>query len=54
MRELVIMRIGWVTGSVYEWTQHWGVATALGVDQADLLAVRDWPPDGQAPPSPRG
>jgi alkylhydroperoxidase family enzyme len=22
LRELMIMRIGWVTGSVYEWTQH--------------------------------
>jgi len=42
LRELVIMRIGWVTGSVYEWTQHWRVAKALGVDEADLLAVREW------------
>jgi alkylhydroperoxidase family enzyme len=42
LRELVIMRIGWVTGSVYEWAQHWDVAKALGVDEADLLAVRDW------------
>ncbi len=42
LRELVILRIGWVTGSVYEWTQHWRVATQLGVDEADLLAVRDW------------
>src|SRR6202521_1636729 len=23
LRELMIMRIGWVTGSAYEWTQHW-------------------------------
>ncbi|MHB1447452.1 MAG: carboxymuconolactone decarboxylase family protein [Acidimicrobiales bacterium] len=42
LRELVIMRLGWATGSVYEWTQHWRVATQLGVDEADLLAVRDW------------
>ncbi len=42
LRELVIMRIGWVTGSVYEWTQHWRVAKTLGVDEADLLAVREW------------
>ena len=26
LRELIIMRIGWSTGSVYEWTQHWRVA----------------------------
>ena len=42
MRELVIMRIGWVTGSVYEWTQHWRVARSLGVPEADLIGVRDW------------
>ena len=40
LRELVIMRIGWRTGSVYEWTQHWRVAVDLGVPEADLLAVR--------------
>lgn len=42
LRELVIMRIGWTTGSVYEWTQHWRVALGLGVSEADLLGVRDW------------
>jgi alkylhydroperoxidase family enzyme len=42
LRELVIMRIGWVTGSEYEWTQHWRVATGMGIDPADLVGVRDW------------
>jgi alkylhydroperoxidase family enzyme len=42
LRELVIMRIGWVTRSVYEWTQHWRVAIGLEIAEADLLAVRDW------------
>lgn len=42
LRELIIMRIGWVTGSVYEWTQHWRVARLLDVPEADLLAVQDW------------
>ncbi len=42
LRELVIMRIGWATGSVYEWTQHWRIATQLGVSEEDLLALRDW------------
>jgi len=42
LRELMIMRIGWVTGSAYEWTQHWRVATAAGVPPEDILAVRDW------------
>src|SRR4029077_14358991 len=30
LRELMIMRIGWVTGSAYEWTQHWRVGTKAG------------------------
>src|SRR5271155_738712 len=43
LRELMIMRIGWVTGSAYEWTQHWRVATTAGIPPDDILAVRDWP-----------
>ena len=42
LRELMIMRIGWATGSVYEWTQHWRDATAAGIPPEDILAVRDW------------
>jgi alkylhydroperoxidase family enzyme len=42
LRELMIMRIAWVTGSVYEWTQHWRVATAAAIPPEDILAVRDW------------
>jgi alkylhydroperoxidase family enzyme len=42
LRELMIMRIAWVTGSVYEWTQHWRVATTAGIPPEDILAVRDW------------
>ena len=42
LRELVIMRIGWATGSVYEWTQHWRVARGMDIPEDDLLAVRDW------------
>lgn len=42
LRELAIMRIGWTTGSVYEWTQHWRVATSLGMEPDDILGVRDW------------
>jgi alkylhydroperoxidase family enzyme len=42
LRELVIMRIGWLTASDYEWTQHWRVAQGLGVTADDLLGVRDW------------
>lgn len=43
LRELVIMRIGWATGSDYEWTQHWTVAQdPFGVSADELLALRDW------------
>ena len=42
LRELIIMRIGWRTGSVYEWTQHWRVARGLDIPEADLAATRDW------------
>ncbi|MHA7651299.1 carboxymuconolactone decarboxylase family protein [Mycobacterium sp. ML4] len=42
LRELVIMRIGWLTRCTYEWTQHWRVASGLGVSDEDLLGVRDW------------
>jgi alkylhydroperoxidase family enzyme len=42
LRELVIMRVGWLTASDYEWTQHWRVAQGLGVSADDLLGVRDW------------
>ena len=42
LRELMIMRIGWLTACDYEWTQHWRVASRLGVAPADLVGVRDW------------
>ncbi len=42
-RELIIMRIGWMTGSEYEWTQHWPLAQGMfGCTAEELLAVRDW------------
>ncbi len=43
LRELIIMRIGWATGSDYEWTQHWRIAIdQFGLTEDELLAVRDW------------
>ena len=43
LRELAILRIGWVTDSDYEWSQHWSIAIEnFGLDPDDLLAVRDW------------
>jgi 4-carboxymuconolactone decarboxylase len=44
LRELLIMRIGWTTGSDYEWTQHWRIAQEqFGCSEKDLLELRgDW------------
>lgn len=42
LRELIIMRIGWRTGAVYEWTQHWRVCMNLEIEPDLVLAVRDW------------
>lgn len=42
LRELIILRIGWRQGSMYEWTQHWRVARLLEISEEDLVAVRDW------------
>ena len=42
LRELLIMRIGWLTASDYEWTQHWRIAGGVGISADDLLGVRDW------------
>ncbi len=43
LREFVIMRIGWVTGADYEWTQHWAIAQdTFGCSESDLLELRDW------------
>src|ERR1700756_213192 len=42
LRELVIMRIGWLTACDYGWTHHWRVPGGLGVAAEDLLGVRDW------------
>lgn len=43
LRELIIMRIGWRTGAVYEWTQHWLVCMNMNIPAGLVLAVRDWP-----------
>jgi alkylhydroperoxidase family enzyme len=53
LRELVIMRIGWATGSDYEWTQHWRIAVGLGVPEDDLVGTRDWPAHGGFGPAER-
>lgn len=53
LRELIIMRIGWATGSVYEWTSHWRICMELGIPPADVLAVRDWRASDRLSPADR-
>src|SRR5689334_7940068 len=53
LRELMIMRIGWTTGSAYEWTNHWRVATTAGIPPEDILAVRDWRKSDRLTPADR-
>ena len=41
LRELIIMRIAWRTGAMYEWTQHWPIALRVGLTEEEILGVRD-------------
>lgn len=53
LREFVIMRIGWATGSVYEWSQHWRIARLMGMEEEEILGVRDWRNHGGYGPAER-
>ena len=41
-RELIIMRVAWLSQSQYEWTQHWHAALFLGLTEDEVTAVRNW------------
>jgi alkylhydroperoxidase family enzyme len=40
VREIAILRVGWRIGSVYERSNHVGVARAAGLTDAEIVAVR--------------
>src|SRR4051794_8624813 len=40
LREIAILRVGWRIRSVYEWSNHVGVARGAGLTDAEILAVR--------------
>lgn len=42
LRELIIMRVAWVTQSEYEWTQHWQVCLMFDISEDEIVAVKDW------------
>ena len=43
VRELVVLRTGWRTGSPYEWGQHVVVARTVGITDAEVARVADGP-----------
>ena len=38
-REIVILRIGWLCGSAYEWGQHVVIGKTTGLDDDDVLRI---------------
>lgn len=44
-RELLILRIGWLCGSEYEWAQHVRLAKGIGFTDADVAALAKGPTD---------
>ncbi len=42
LRELVILRVAWLNGCEYEWTQHYRFSKAVGLDDEKVAAVRSW------------
>ena len=42
LRELMIMRLAWMTGSEYAWFQHYRISTQAGVTPEEIVALRDW------------
>ena len=43
LREIAILRTAKVCNSVYEWTQHVPPAKYVGVTEAQIAAIEDWP-----------
>jgi 4-carboxymuconolactone decarboxylase len=41
LRELIILRTGWRTGSEYEFCQHVGISRQLKMSDEEILGVRD-------------
>jgi alkylhydroperoxidase family enzyme len=43
LRELIIMRLSWMTACEYAWFQHFRISTTLaGITPEEIVAVRDW------------
>ena len=42
LREIAILRVGVLTGSEYEFKQHFAIGLRTGLTQAQINALRDW------------
>lgn len=42
LRELAVLRVGHLTGSKYEFTQHTGIALTAGLTREQVDAIPDW------------
>jgi alkylhydroperoxidase family enzyme len=42
-RELLILRIGWLCRSEYEWAAHSDVARSIGFSEEDLVRITEGP-----------
>jgi 4-carboxymuconolactone decarboxylase len=42
LRELAILRIATITGSEYEWAQHYPIALQTGVTESQAQSLDDW------------
>lgn len=47
LRELAILRVGHLAQAHYEWTQHVAVAKRVGVPEAQINALPQWPDSNQ-------
>ena len=41
LREIAILRTGWRLGSVYEWSNHYGIGRRAGLTDEEIVAIRD-------------
>ncbi|MHA1728269.1 MAG: carboxymuconolactone decarboxylase family protein [Promethearchaeota archaeon] len=45
-REILILRIGWLCQSIYEWSQHVATAKRMGFSDSDINKIKEGPDSG--------
>lgn len=46
LREIAILRVAWRIGSIYEWSNHYGIARRAGLTDEEIVALRAGAPTG--------